>query len=55
VERFRYLGTTLTNKISIQEESKSWLKLGNICYYSVQNLLSSSMLSKKLRSRYIEL
>jgi hypothetical protein len=23
VERFRYLGTTLTNKISIQEESKS--------------------------------
>jgi len=25
------------------------LKLGNACYYSVQNLLSSSLLSKKLK------
>ena len=29
--------------------SKSRLKLGNACYYSVQNLLSSSLLSKKLK------
>ena len=29
VEEFRYLGTTLTNKNSIQEEIKSRLKLGN--------------------------
>jgi hypothetical protein len=43
------LGTTLTNKNSIQEEIKSRLKLGNACYYSVQNLLSSSLLSKKLK------
>ena len=55
VEEFKYLGTTLRNKNSIQEEIKSRLKLGNACYYSVQNLLSSSLLSKKERSRYIEL
>ena len=33
VEEFKYLGTTLTNKNSIQEEIKSRLKLGNACYY----------------------
>ena len=49
VEEFKYVGTTLTNKNSIQEEIKSRLKLGNACYYSVQNLLSSSLLSKKLK------
>ena len=49
VEEFKYLGTTLTNKDSIQEETKSRLKVGNACYYSVQNLFSSSLLSKKLK------
>ena len=49
VEEFKYLGTTLTNKNSIQEEIKSRLKGGNDCYYSVQNLLSYSLLSKKLK------
>ena len=43
------MGTTLTNKNSIQEEIKSRLKVGNACYYSVQKLLSSSLLSKKLK------
>jgi len=46
VERFKYLGTTLRNHNSIQEEIKNRLRLGNACYYSVQNLLSSSLLSK---------
>ena len=46
VEEFKYLGTILTNQNSIQEEIKSRLKLGNTCYYSVQNLLSSRLLSK---------
>ena len=46
VEEFKYLGTMLTNQNSIQEEIKSRLKLGNACYYSVKNLLSSSLLSK---------
>jgi len=49
VEEFKYLGTTLTNKNSIQEEIKRRLKVGNDCYYSVQNLLFSSLLSKKLK------
>jgi len=46
VEEFKYLGTTLMNQNSIQEEIKSKLKSRNACYYSVQNLLSSSLLSK---------
>ena len=45
VEEFKYLGTTLTNQNSIREEIKSRLKSGNACYHSVQNLLSSSLLS----------
>ena len=49
VEEFKYLGTPLTYKNSTQEEIKSRLKLGNACYYSVQNFLSSSLLSKKLK------
>jgi len=49
VEAFKYLGTTLTNQNSIQEEIKSRLKSGNACYYSVQNLLSSGLLSKNLK------
>jgi len=49
VEEFKYLVTTLTYQNSIQEEIKSRLKVGNACYYSVQNLLSSSLLSKNLK------
>ena len=53
VDEFKYLGTTLTNQNSIQEEIKSRLKSGNACYHLVQNLLSSSLLSKNLK--YTEL
>ena len=49
VEEVKCLGTTLTNQNSIQEEIKSSLKSGNACYHSVQNLLSSSLLSKNLK------
>ena len=48
VEEFKYLETTLTNQNSIVEEIKSRLKSGNACYHSVQNLLSSRLLSKNL-------
>jgi hypothetical protein len=44
-----YLGTTLTNQNSIHEEIKSRLKSGNACYHSLQNLLSSSLLSKNVK------
>jgi len=51
VEQFKYLGTTLTDPYSIQEEIKSRLKSGNTCYHSVQNLLSSSLLSRNLKMK----
>ena len=41
VEEFKYLGTTLRNQNYIQEEIKSRLNSGNVCYHSVQNLLPS--------------
>ena len=47
VEEFKYLGTTLTDQNSIQEEIKSRLKSGNACYHSVQNLFFSSSLRSK--------
>jgi len=49
VEEFKYLGTTITDQNSIQEEIKSRLKLGTACYHSVQNLLSCRLLSKNLK------
>ena len=49
VEGFKYLGTTLTNQNSIAEEIKSRLMSGNACYHSVQNLLSSRLLSKNVK------
>jgi len=43
------LATTLTNRNAIQEEIKSRLKKsGNACYHSVQNILSSSLLSNNI-------
>jgi hypothetical protein len=48
-EQFKYLGTTITNPNSIQEEIKSRLKSKNACYHLVQNLLSSSLLSKNIK------
>ena len=45
VEKFKYSGTTLTIQTSIREEIKSRLRSGNACYHSVQNLLSSRLLS----------
>jgi hypothetical protein len=57
VEEFKYLGATLTDQNSIQGKIKSRLKLGNACYYSVQNVLSSKLLFRnlKIKIQYIEL
>ena len=49
VKNFKYLGSLLTNQNPIQEEIKCRLKAGNSCYYSVQTLLSSRLLSKNFK------
>jgi sorting nexin-29 len=51
VTQFKYLGTTVTNQNLIQEEVKRRLNSGNACYHSVQNILSSRLLSKNLKIR----
>jgi hypothetical protein len=43
------LGTAVTNRNLIQEEIKRRLNSGDTYYYSVQNLLSSQLLSKNLK------
>jgi len=48
-DEFKYVETTVTNQNSIQKELKCRLKSGNACCHSVQNLLSSSLLSKNLK------
>jgi hypothetical protein len=50
VAQFKYLGTTVTVQNYIQKEIKSKLNSGNVCYHSVQNLLSSRLLSKKRKN-----
>jgi sorting nexin-29 len=49
VAKFKHLGTTLTNQNDICDEIKNRLNLGNACYHSVQNLLSSHLISKNLK------
>ena len=55
VEQFKYLGKSVTDQNYIQEEFKSRLKTGSACYHSVQNLLSSSLLSKNIKIKIYKL
>jgi hypothetical protein len=49
VAKFKYLRTTQTDQNSMHEEIKSRLNSGNACYHLVQSLLSSHLLSRKLK------
>jgi len=49
VQHIRYFGTTLTGQNSIHKEIKGRLKSGNAYCHSVQNLLSSGLLSKNIK------
>ncbi|KAJ4431826.1 hypothetical protein ANN_20431 [Periplaneta americana] len=51
VEKFKYVGATVTNINNTREEIKRRINMGNVCYYSVEKLLSSSLLSKNLKVR----
>jgi len=48
VQHFQIFGNNLKVLNSIQEELKSRLKSGNACFHLVQNLWSSSLLSKNV-------
>ena len=45
VEKFRYLGVTVTNTNDIKRR----INMGNSCHYSLEKILSFRLLSKKLR------
>ncbi|KAJ4450784.1 hypothetical protein ANN_02214 [Periplaneta americana] len=51
VEKFKYLGATVTNINDTREEIKRRINMGNACYYSVEKLLPFSLLSKNLKVR----
>ena len=49
VKTFKYIGSLVTNQNAIQEKIKCRIKAGNSCYYLVQTLFSSRLLSKDLK------
>jgi hypothetical protein len=51
VSEFRCFGWTVTNQNLIQEEIKRRWNSGNSCYHSVQNHISSCLLSKNVEIR----
>ena len=55
VEKLKYLGVTVTNTNDIRKEIKGGINMGNACYYSLEKILSSRPLSKKLKVNTIKL
>ena len=48
MEKFKYLGVTVTNTNDIREEIKRRINMGNASYYLLEKILSCHLLSKKL-------
>ena len=51
VGEFKYLGTVISNRNEMHKEIKHRLNSGNACYYALQRLLSSQLLSKNIKLR----
>ena len=49
VEKFKYLGVTVTNTNDIHKEIKCGINMGNACYYSLEKISSSRLVSKALK------
>ena len=49
VEKIKYLGVTVTNTNDIRKEIKRRINMENACYYSLEKILSSHLLFKKLK------
>jgi hypothetical protein len=49
VEKFRHLRMKVTNQNLICGENEGKLNVGNGCYHSVENMLSSGLLSKNVK------
>jgi hypothetical protein len=49
VKEFAYLGALITDRNYIKSELKRRTRSGNACYYSVQKLLATRLLSKKAK------
>ena len=49
MEKFKYLGVTITITNDIREEIKLRINMGNACYYSLEKILSSRLISKNLK------
>jgi hypothetical protein len=51
MSHFKYLESTLTTQNLIHEKIQRRIDSGNVCYHSVQNLLSYRLLSKSFKIR----
>ena len=49
MEKLKYLGLTVTNAKDIREEIIFRINMGNACFYSLEKILFSRLLSKKLK------
>ena len=55
MEKLKYLGVTVTNTNDIREELKRRINMVNACYYSLEEILSSRLLSKKLNVNSLQI